>query len=411
MILDCSEIFIPKEDIDYTKWAVVSCDQFSSNIEYWKSLKKEIGDAPSTLKLIIPEVYLKTDCEERNISKIHHTMELYCQTDIFRILKDTAVLVEREMCTGVKRYGIVSAIDLDEYSYKKTDKKQIRSTEAIVEERIAPRVAVRMQAPIELPHIIIFADDAKGVFIDSIVKDIEELEKLYDFEANKGGRRIRGFAVPKQVLVEKYREYEKHMNSIYPNENTRFLVGDGNHSLVTAKRCWDEIKKTLKESELKTHPARYALCEIENIHSIANKFEPIYRKIFNVKHAEFIDLFKKQLSILGNEKIQNTLKIVVGDTTYIINTGLSAIEMIGATDNVIEKYIQAHSESSVEYVHGEDELLQGLDDKTAAIYMPEFDKNELFPYCIENGNLPKKSFSIGNGEEKRYYIEAKRITK
>ena len=411
MILNCSEILIPNKNVDYTKWAVVSCDQFASNIDYWKSLKKEIGDAPSTLKLIIPEVYLKMNCEETNVLNIHNRMEIYLKSDIFRTLKDKAVLVEREMRTGIKRYGIVCAIDLEEYSYKRTDKKQIRSTEAIVEERIAPRVAVRMQAPIELPHIIILADDAEGVFIDAIAKDINKLEKLYDFEANKGGRRIRGFAVPKKLLAEKYSKYEEHMDIIYPNENIRFLVGDGNHSLVTAKRCWDEIKKTLKESDLKTHPARYALCEIENIHSAANKFEPIYRKVFNIECTEFINLLTKQLARQENNTVQNELKIVIGDTTYTIDTHLSSIEIIGETDKTIEKYMQSHAESSVEYVHGEDELLHGLDNMTAAIYMPELDKNELFSYCIEKGNLPKKSFSIGNGEEKRYYIEAKRITK
>lgn len=387
------------------KWAVVSCDQFTSQKEYWNELDKYVGSSPSTLRLIFPEVYLEDGDSDKRIENINANMQDYLANGVFRTLENSYVLVKRDTAAGVSRLGIVAAIDLEDYCFVHPNNAAIRSTENVVEERIPPRLAIRRDAPIELPHIMLLIDDRKRSFIESFYAKHDELEKLYDFELNMRGGHLCGYRLDADEVIEAFDKYCEDLNGLYGKDtNFIFAVGDGNHSLATAQAHWNNVKKTLTAEQAQTHPARFALCEIENLHDDGISFEPIHRFVFGADEADFVTFMCDELS---GERVLNIFSATM---SYGISVCEDTAKAIADVQAAIDKYIQINPTCSVDYIHGIEHLrMVAENNEGIAIEMPKIEKNSLFAYVLENGTLCRKAFSMGEAEEKRYYYEAKTI--
>ena len=402
--IKCVDILLPKV-AEPEKWAVVSCDQFTSQRDYWQTLEAFVGDSPSTLKLIFPEVYLEDDGEEERTNKINATMKEYLDSNVFYTLKDSFILVKRDT-EYRSRLGLMVAIDLEDYSYNYPTEAPLRATEGVVPSRIPPRLKIRKDAPIELPHILIVADDRKGRIIEDLYEKRDCFEKLYDFDLNMKGGHLTGYKVPKDEVFTRLAFYEKDLDGLYGVATDFTLaVGDGNHSLATAQAHWNEIKKTLTEEERESHPARFALCELENLHDSGIVFEPIHRVVFDVDNQEFLSVLKSKLNGTGN------LEILCGESRQMIACNHIGAECIAEVQKVIDEYIATNG-GVVDYIHGTEHLLSVAKEKGGvAIFMPTIKKEELFQYVVDHGNLCRKAFSMGEAEEKRYYYECHKIVK
>jgi len=402
-------VVIPKvllpDGVDMTAWAVVACDQFTSEKEYWEKLEKTIGTKPSTLKLILPEVYLKDNFNKR-IDSINRTMEKYLDSGIFKNELESFILIERQTPYQKKRLGLIIAVDLEEYSYKKDEKPRIRATEGTIIERLPPRMKIREKAIIEFPHIMILIDDIDKSVIEPLYERREKLEKLYDFELNMGGGHIKGYKADnneaikesilsllnKESLIKKYGRAEEFL----------FAVGDGNHSLATAKNCWENLKKTLSAEQIKNHPARFALCEMVNVYDEGLCFEPIHRFVEGVDTEKFI----KNLPQSGKDS--GGILISGKKQPYYVSFDIAVA--VKTVDDYITLYIKENG-GNVDYVHGETSLtaLTLKNKNSVGIILPKMKKETLFLSVMDNGCLPRKTFSMGEAVEKRYYLEGKKI--
>lgn len=389
------QIYLPAVD-DLGAWATIACDQYTSDGAYWQKLESFVGDKPSTLNLIFPEIYLG-DNDSQRIARINENMRKYLASGVFRPYTGL-VLVERTTRSGT-RTGILLAVDLEAYSFRPASKAPVRSTEATILERIPPRVAIRKDAPIELPHIMLLYDDAYG----EVLAAAERGEKLYDFELNMGGGHVKGTAITngEEVISQLMRlsRIPESVKKYGRAEELLFVVGDGNHSLAAAKQCWDDLKSSLTPEEREVHPARFALAEAVNIYDPALRFEPIHRFVKTDKP----DLFLKGMPSGGSGRAV----VVIDGKRGAVHFPENIPEGIRALDEYITTFITTHG-GSVDYVHGADEVA-ALSGDGVGILLPAISKNDLFRLVIEGGNLPRKTFSMGDGDEKRYYIEAKAI--
>lgn len=387
------------------KFAVVSCDQFTSQRDYWEKLAAEVGDAPSALKLIFPEVYLEDGDAKERIAAINATMQSYLDGGVFRTLKDSFVLVKRETAYGNTRLGIVAPVDLEEYSYVHPTEATIRATEGVVANRIPPRLAIRENAPIELPHVMLLIDDRDKSIIEPYYKKRGELEKLYDFDLNMNGGHLTGWRLDAHEVMAKLDVYAKKVRGLYGvDTDFVFAVGDGNHSLATAQAHWKNVRKGLSAEERENHPARFALVEIENLHCDGIVFEPIHRFVFGVDDADFVLYMSTVL------KGESRLKMFTTNMEYSIAVNANNTEAIAEAQDAIDAYVSSHPGASVDYIHGLENLHSVADSSDGvAVQMPCIEKAELFGYVAEHGNLCRKAFSMGEAEEKRYYFEAKKI--
>lgn len=387
------------------KFAVVSCDQFTSQRDYWEKLAAEVGDAPSALKLIFPEVYLEDGDAKERIAAINATMQSYLDGGVFRTLKDSFVLVKRETAYGNTRLGIVAPVDLEEYSYVHPTEATIRATEGVVANRIPPRLAIRENAPIELPHVMLLIDDRDKSIIEPYYKKRGELEKLYDFDLNMNGGHLTGWRLDAHEVMAKLAVYAKKVRGLYGvDTDFVFAVGDGNHSLATAQAHWKNVRKGLSAEERENHPARFALVEIENLHCDGIVFEPIHRFVFGVDDADFVLYMSTVL------KGESRLKMFTTNMEYSIAVNANNTEAIAEVQDAIDAYVSSHPGASVDYIHGLENLHSVADTSDGvAVQMPCIEKAELFGYVAEHGNLCRKAFSMGEAEEKRYYFEAKKI--
>ena len=387
------------------KFAVVSCDQFTSQRDYWEKLAAEVGDAPSALKLIFPEVYLEDGDAKERIAAINATMQSYLDGGVFRTLKDSFVLVKRETAYGNTRLGIVAPVDLEEYSYVHPTEATIRATEGVVANRIPPRLAIRENAPIELPHVMLLIDDRDKSIIEPYYKKRGELEKLYDFDLNMNGGHLTGWRLDAHEVMAKLDVYAKKVRGLYGvDTDFVFAVGDGNHSLATAQAHWKNVRKGLSAEERENHPARFALVEIENLHCDGIVFEPIHRFVFGVDDADFVLYMSTVL------KGESRLKMFTTNMEYSIAVNANNTEAIAEVQDAIDAYVSSHPGASVDYIHGLENLHSVADSSDGvAVQMPCIEKAELFRYVAEHGNLCRKAFSMGEAEEKRYYFEAKKI--
>ena len=394
-------ILLPKKGVDMSKYAVIACDQYTSNLEYWNSLKAEVGDSVSTFHMIYPEAYLGNTDNDEYIKSINKNISCYLKNNDLVDIGECFILVERVTSYRVRRLGLILSVDLEDYSYEKGTTARIRASEATIVERIPPRLKIRKDAPIELPHILVLFDDAKKTIVEELYAQRDKLEKVYDFELNKDGGHIRGYKVTdiENVLAKFDTLYKKNNNGLL------FIVGDGNHSLATAKAHWDLIKKDLSESERESHPARFALVEANNLYDDGIIFEPIHRVLFNVG-----DGFLKELEeAVGGDFLSFTYSKEEGrKELHLPKNAPKAYLMV---QTFLDSYLKEHPETKIDFIHDEDELISVSDKNpgSVAIAMPALTKEDLFDYLASGTVLPRKSFSMGHANEKRYYLEAKRI--
>ena len=396
MIINKAEFLVPSENVDKARWAVIACDQFTSQREYWSELADFVGGAPSTLSLIYPEVYLKDGDKQERISSIRNAMKEYA-ADGTLIPVQGVILVDRTISDGRHRIGLVAALDLEEYEFTPVNDAHVKATERTVEERLPARIEVREGATLECSHVMLLTQI--GGFIEKELEKAKAQKPLYDFDLNMKGGRLTGYLVEDpDALLEKLEEL-----TAKANDKVRYAVGDGNHSLATAKRCWESVKKDLTEEERKTHPARYATVEVVDIFDKSLDFEPIHRVIFNAdeKAIEFI------ADRCGGE---SSIKAVCDGKEYVIPVKENSSDAIADLQNAMDEYLREHKEAGIDYVHGDGYTAKiAKDNGAVAIFMPTVEKQTLFDYVARRGVLPRKSFSMGNAEDKRYYYETKKI--
>ena len=418
-----ADILLPKEGIDAGKWAVVACDQYTSQPEYWESLSEEIKDAPSTLRLIFPEVYLETGDKEAIISSINENMKKYMEEGVFTEYKDAFILVKRDTESGT-RYGLMAALDLECYAYSKTSRTLIRATEGTILSRIPPRKEIRKDAPIELPHIMVLISDSRKAIIEPLAARRDSLRKVYETDLNKNGGHLTGYLVDsKEDKAAVLAGFASLYDALDKENPLLFAMGDGNHSLATAKSCWEDIKKTLSEEEKKNHPARFALVELENIFDPGLQFEPIHRVFFGVSRPTFEALLAPFASSWKREDVSSKDEMLSlinrsgqhfgvadkdGLSVYTVEGGEKAIAA-GTIQLVIDKMLE-EKKGEVDYIHGVDVTLElGMKDGNLGIILPDVSKEKFFSDMLKDGAYPRKTFSIGHANEKRYYMEARKI--
>lgn len=417
-----ADILLPKEGIDLKKWAVVACDQYTSQPEYWESLSEFVGESPSTLRLIYPEVYLETGDKETIISSINESMKKYLEEGVFVEYKDSFILVKRDTESGT-RYGLMVALDLEDYSYAKDSRTLIRATEGTILSRIPPRKEIRKDAPIELPHIMVLISDKERSVIEPLRDKRDSLKVVYDTDLNKDGGHLTGYLVNSKEDKEAIRKAFKALyDALDPKNPLLFAMGDGNHSLATAKSCWEDIKGNLSEEEKKTHPARYALVELENIFDPGLQFEPIHRVFFNIDQTSFDDILStfatySKEEVSSEEEMKTKINapgqhfgLIKGDKliVYSINKSEKAIAA-GTIQLVIDKMLE-EKKGEVDYIHGVDVTIEiGKREGNLGIILPDVSKENFFSDMLKDGAYPRKTFSIGHANEKRFYMEARRI--
>ena len=410
-------ILLPK-NTDMTKWSVVACDQYTSEPEYWSDVERIVGNNPSTLNLTLPEIYLEENDVDKRIENINSNMKKLLDEDFFKEYKDSMIYLERTGQDGKVREGVMGIVDLEGYNYEVGSQTPIRATEKTVIERIPPRVKIRENAPLELPHIMILIDDDKKDIIESLKTKVSEKDVVYDFDLMKNGGHIKGYLLNNETMDEIDKKLELLADQTTFNEKydvkdkgvLLFAMGDGNHSLATAKACYENLKKTMKEEEYLNHPARYALVEIINLHSEALEFEAINRVVFDTNPEDLVNKLKEYYKINKEgkgEKFEIITKDI--DEVWYIENPKSNIA-VGSIQMFLDDYLKENA-GKVDYIHGEDvtkELTHKNDNNVGFIFdaMP---KSELFKTVILDGSLPRKTFSMGHSYDKRYYLEARKI--
>lgn len=409
-------ILLPK-NTDMTKWSVVACDQYTSEPEYWNDVEKIVGDASSTLKLTLPEIYLEDKNISERIAKINSNMKALLDEDFFNEYKDSMIYLERTQSDGKIREGLIGVVDLEAYSYEKGAETPIRATEKTVIERIPPRVKIRENAPLELPHIMILIDDDKKQIIENLKNKVSEDDIVYDFDLMKNGGHVKGYLLNEETMDEvdkglkelADKEVFAKKYDVNNKEVLLFAMGDGNHSLATAKACYEKLKETMSEEEYLNNPARYALVELVNLHSPALEFEAINRVIFNTNPEKLLNSLKEyyQINKDGNGQEIEVITNDVDEKWYIENPKSNIA--VGSIQIFLDEYLK-NNEGKIDYIHGE-ETTKNLAKQSGNVgfIFEAMPKNELFKTVILDGSLPRKTFSMGHSYDKRYYLESRKI--
>ena len=419
-----ADILLPAAGVPLDPWACIAVDQFTSQPEYWQRAEHLADGKPSTLHIVLPEAYLGTPQEAERLESIRRTMEEYRKSVLIRKVHGY-VYVERTQMDGTVRQGLVGAVDLDAYDYAKGSKPAIRPSESTVVERIPPRLKVRRGATLETPHVMMLADDADCTLIEPIGLMKNQLPPLYDGELMLGGGHLRGWAVEDPALIAGIdaalaaladpAAFARRWPAAKGQQPMVLAVGDGNHSLATAKAYWEELKPTLSEEQRRTHPARWCLAEVCNVHSPAIEIEPIHRVVFGVGAKELyaaLDAWDQQQ---GSSTTMSDQRLRLADAH-----GESAVALanppapltVGSVEAFLADFLPAHPGVTVDYIHGESTALALASDPAkpaTAILLPDFAKADLFKGVVLGGVLPRKTFSMGHAEEKRYYNECRVI--
>ncbi len=404
-IFSSAEILLPDVK-DLSAWAVIACDQFTSDADYWKETERLTGDAPSALHLILPEIFLETPDMKKRIEKIHACMEEYLKNHVFRSYPDTMIYTERIQSDQVLRTGVIGKIDLEAYDYHEGSVSPIRATEATVLDRIPPRMQIREHACLELPHIMILIDDPGDTVIGGCMEQKTEMEQLYDTDLMQGGGHVTGWRMNQAQQAA----FQARLQKLFSETgDLKIAMGDGNHSLATAKACYEALKKAHPEQDFSNHPARYALAELVNLHSPALQFEAIHRVVTQTDTA---DLWKEISDTLALSEIPAEQSLIAvrnqQKKKYYIHQTFSSLA-VGSLQTALDKYLKNHP-GKMDYIHGAEnaEHLANQPDGIAFL-LPDMNKKELFPAVSQSGALPRKTFSLGHARDKRYYIEARKI--
>jgi Protein of unknown function (DUF1015) len=418
-----ADILLPRPDVDLQRWAVVACDQYTAQSDYWAAVEELVKDTPSTLRLIYPEVFLGEPHPQSRIDAINASMRDYLERGLLDTYEETLLLVRRETTAGVVRWGVMAALDLERYSWNTDDRTLIRATEGTILDRIPPRKRIRENAPLELPHIMVLISDAARSVIEPLAAMSNSLTPVYDVELMQDGGRVTGWAVPAQALPSFADALAALYDGLDPSDPLLFAMGDGNHSFATAKSCWEDLKTTLSDAERETHPARWALVEIENIFDQGIEFEPIHRVLFDTPREVFeTELARHCASYVVSpsstiaqliESVSNATEQTFGYcdwsgyATYTLTEPEASIPA-GTLQAVIDALVAAGRE--VDYIHGtEATSALGRRGANLGLFLPAIPKDSFFASIITDGALPRKTFSLGEADEKRYYLEARRI--
>ena len=416
-----ADILLP-QTAEMKKWPVVACDQFTSQPDYWQAAEAVIGEAPSALRLVLPEVYLNGPDVDKRIETINASMDRYLADGLFRTLSDSLIYLERTQSDGRVRNGLIGCVDLEQYDFTPGSGALIRATEGTVLERIPPRVRVREHAALELPHVMLLIDDPQRSVIEPLTGETGVMEALYDTDLMLGGGHVAGWAVEDPTLIAQIENAltvlgsQEEFDKKYPDATRRdpltLAVGDGNHSLATAKACWEELKKTLTPEQAENHPARWCLAEVCNVHSPAIEIEPIHRVLFHVDGRDLWDAFQAfypGAHTGGGE----------GHTAEVCGQGMDGLWTVphpkaqltvGTLQAFLDAYCRDHPEVQVDYIHGDDVARKlGSRPGNLGFLLPLMGKEQLFPTVMADGVLPRKTFSMGEARDKRYYLEARRI--
>ena len=413
-----ADILLP-QNCDLTKWSVVACDQYTSQNDYWERVAQTVGDAPSTLKLILPESQLEDGHFEEHVTDINRTMDAYLDQGLFRTLPNALIYVERWLDNKKLRRGLVGVVDLECYDYNAGSSSLIRATEGTVITRLPPRVAVRRNASLELPHIMVLVDDPDKQLIEHLTYETDRMEEVYDFDLMERGGHITGYLVPEDLQADVC----EILNTLArPHDFARkydakgkpvllFAIGDGNHSLAAAKAAYAEKKQHTPQEQWADLPARYALVELVNLHDESLEFEPIHRVCFDVDADELMkDFLAAYPGAHYGEGEGHTI-------TYVFDTEVGKITIpkptaqlpVGTLQDFLDQWMQTHS-GRIDYVHGDDVTWElGRKPGNIGFLLPAMGKDELFKTVIFDGALPRKTFSMGEAHDKRFYLEARKI--
>lgn len=413
-----ADILLP-QNCDLTKWSVVACDQYTSQNDYWERVAQTVGDAPSTLKLILPESQLEDGHFEEHVADINRTMDAYLDQGVFRTLPNALIYVERWLDNKKLRRGLVGVVDLECYDYNAGSSSLIRATEGTVITRLPPRVAVRRNASLELPHIMVLVDDPDKQLIEHLTYETDRMEEVYDFDLMERGGHITGYLVPEDLQADVC----EILNTLArPHDFARkydakgkpvllFAIGDGNHSLAAAKAAYEEKKQHTPQEQWADLPARYALVELVNLHDESLEFEPIHRVCFDVDADELMkDFLAAYPGAHYGEGEGHTI-------TYVFDTEVGKITIpkptaqlpVGTLQDFLDQWMQTHS-GRIDYVHGDDVTWElGRKPGNIGFLLPAMGKDELFKTVIFDGALPRKTFSMGEAHDKRFYLEARKI--
>ncbi len=442
LALQVPKILLPKNDADLARWAVIACDQYTSEPDYWEEVDRMVGDRPSTLRLVFPEVFLEEGESETQarISSINQSMDDYLADGTLQQLEPGFVLVDRKTAHAPSRKGLVVALDLEEYDYRPGASTLIRATEGTIVDRLPPRIRVREQASIELPHIMVLLDDPECTVIEPLFE--QDLAQLYDFELMQNGGHLRGWHVadPGQIdqvaerlaqLAEPARFRERYQ--VDDEKVMLYAMGDGNHSFATAKAIWENLKaETDDPAALMDHPARYALVELVNLHDPGLEFEAIHRVMFDVAADEMAASAERFFAAAGTPctwawlpdaaavaaaceaagSKMHAIPLIAGDRRGLLTVDNPTFTLVVATlQSFLDEYMRKHAAARIDYIHGDDTVTRlGGGRNVVGFYLPAISKHDLFRTIVRDGALPRKTFSMGEADEKRFYLEARRIT-
>ncbi|MCK5662995.1 MAG: DUF1015 domain-containing protein [Thiotrichaceae bacterium] len=435
--LQVPQILLPNKEVDLHKWSVVACDQYTSQTDYWTQVKEIAGTSPSTLNVIFPEVYLEDADGDQRIKNINTTMQQYLDDNILSPMPNKGfVLVDRKTSQAASRKGLVVAIDLEQYDFNKGSQTLIRATEGTIVDRLPPRIKVRQDAAIELPHIMVLIDDPEQTVIEPLFEKNPEL--LYDVELMMDSGQTKGYAIDSPELIQQVADALQKLASTevfadkYDAQGKDVLLyamGDGNHSLATAKAIWEKIKSDASESQsVMDNPARYALVELVNIHDQGLQFEPIHRVIFNVEPEQLLNDMKAHFAgnceivrCASEAEMRIQAKAADNDQLHIIPfndaTGYAYIQIskpqytleLATLESFLNDYLDKTG-GKVDFIHGDDVVNElGVKAGNMGFFFPPISKHSLFKTIIFDGALPRKTFSMGEADEKRFYLEARRI--
>ena len=413
-----ADILLPK-DCEYSKWSVVACDQYTSQPEYWQRVEEYVGRAPSTLRLILPESCLEGPNVETDIMEINNTMSRYLRDGRFVEHPSALFYVERTLDNGKVRRGLMGMVDLEQYDYEPGSSAPIRATEGTVLSRIPPRVAVRKNAPVELPHVMLLVDDPDQTVIEPLADQTGSMQVLYDFDLMERGGHIKGWELTEDQQAQVARALSAladpaKFNARYGTQDAAvmlFAVGDGNHSLATAKECYERQKKLTPRSHWDTLPARYALCELVNLHDASLEFEPIHRVVFGVEPEGVVEaLLNACPGAYAGEGDGHVLRWYAQDKKGAVTVPRPDAQLeVGTLQPVLDAYVKAHG-GRIDYIHGSDVARElAAHPGNIAFLLPAMGKEQLFPTVIHDGVLPRKTFSMGEAHDKRFYLEARKI--
>ena len=435
------QILLP-ENIDTATWSVVACDQYTQDRDYWKKVEQTVSGKNSTLNIILPEVYLNDDDKPQRIEQIKKTMREYIEGNVFKEEQEF-IYVERTTAYGRKRHGLVACIDLDTYEWKPFSKALIRATEATILERIPPRMEIRRGAPIESPHIMLLVNDPDHSLVEGTGEAVIKAgtAPCYEGPLMQNSGSIKGYPVKDEKALE---IFENALSKIAEKNTDKdgnvfmFAVGDGNHSLATAKAIWDEVKlnnggKKLDDGTVtvpagfENHNARFALIEIVNIFDTGLTFEPIHRVLFNIKPLDIINTIKDNLNgtvseVSSKENLIDTVKNSNADFGFVFTENGSQKYVLVKTEikelavarlqPVIDNFLKSvnASKDQIDYIHGTEEVFRlGAKENTVAVLLPQVAKDSFFATINSRGPLPRKSFSMGEADEKRFYLECRKL--